>query len=153
MYANFFVSICFIYHLFQHFRYKLMSPVDFHMKNVAPIIQSRTKPGAKPMKSRNPNETVLVIGGWSSGTSNQGDGPCGHIEAGGNFDVANKPWKAMKFPLNHKRAYHGIGQVKNEVIIFGGFDKLLTFTEESYPKSTFAFDTIKKVIFKSNYNS
>ena len=92
------------------------------MKNVAPIIQSKIKPGAKAEKSRNPNEIVLVIGGWSSWTSNQTDGPCGNIEAGGNFDVANKPWKSMKFPLHHKRAYHGIGQVKNEVIIFGGFD-------------------------------
>merc|ERR1712218_98131 len=48
-------------------------------------------------------------------------------------------------PIGRNRAYHGIGLVKDEVIVFGGFDKFEVHTESSYPKTTFSFDTKKKV--------
>ena len=128
---------------------KVVVPISIS-KPDAPISKPPIKPltrGARAVRNpRNPNEIVLMIGGW---TSSLPDGPTGNIEAGGNFDVTFHPWRTMKFPLVHKRAYHGIGLVNNTVIVFGGFNKLDNFSEESleesYPKSTFAFDTIKKV--------
>ena len=80
----------------------------------------------------------MAIGGWSS---NVPDGPYEKIEAGANFHLT-RPWRKMKFPLEQKRAYHGMGLINNVVYLFGGFQKASDeATEENYPKTTFAFDT------------
>ena len=93
------------------------------------------------LNPRNPNEMVLAIGGWKSSNP---DGPCQHIEIGANYEVLTQPWKKIKASHNMpvKRAYHGIGLVNNIMYLFGGFFRHQGYR---YPRSTFAFDTIKKV--------
>ena len=90
------------------------------------------------MSPRNPNEMVLAIGGWKY--SNPNHGPCKHIEIGANYGVLTQPWKKIKASHNMpvKRANHGIGLVNNIMYLFGGYF-------EGFHRSTFAFDTIKKV--------
>ena len=54
----------------------------------------------------------------------------------------------MKFPMEQKRAYHGMGLIQNVIYLFGGFQKVsdeATLPTENYLKSTFAFDATKKV--------
>ena len=132
--------------LFKHVRYSQMSK-DFRSTEVYNFFSeneafsrkfgklSMTSGKSKP---RCPKEFVLAIGGWSS---NFPDGPYEKIEAGANFHLT-RPWRKMKFPLEQKRAYHGMGLINNVVYLFGGFQKASDeATEENYPKTTFAFDT------------
>ena len=137
--------------LFKHVRYSQMSK-DFRSTEVYNFFSeneafsrkfgklSMTSGKSKP---RCPKEFVLAIGGWSS---NVPDGPYEKIEAGANFHLT-RPWRKMKFPLEQKRAGHGMGLINNVVYIFGGFSD--EATEENYPKTTFAFDTTadKKVSY------
>ena len=133
--------------LFKHVRYSQMSK-EFLNNEVLNFFSNEEFSGKfrkisitlGKFNPRCPKEFVLAIGGWSS---NLPDGSCEKIEAGSNFHLT-RPWKKMKFPLEQKRAYHGMGLINNVVYLFGGFQK---FSEENYPRTTFAFDTMadKKV--------
>ena len=119
---------------------------DVNMKNA--MRQSLTNSKSIALNPRNPNEMVLAIGGWKA---SRPDGPCQNIEIGANYGVLTQPWKKIKPRHNMpvKRAYHGIGLVNNIMYLFGGFfhhpDAQVPGNFEGYPRSTFAFDTIKKV--------
>ena len=85
---------------------------------------------------RNPNEMVLAIGGYCNGEL------CQHIEIGANYGVLT--WKEIKAIYNMpvKKASFGIGLVNNIMFIFGGWSPE---SPEGCRRSTFAFDTVKKV--------
>jgi hypothetical protein len=144
--------------LLNHVRYQNMNP-DFKKNVVHSMEDVNLKNAMSPFKwrsltnrtgielnPRNPNEMVLAIGGWKA---LKPDGPCQHIEIGANYGVLT--WKTIKarHKMPVKRAYHGIGLVNNILYLFGGFfhhpNAQLPGNFEGYPRSTFAFDTIKKV--------
>ena len=98
------------------------------------------KDSMEDVNPRNPNEMVLVIGGWNACQ------PMEPMEIGANFGVLTQPWKKIKAIHNHnmavKRAGYGIGLVNNIIFLFGGLSEVNpTLTT----RSTFGFDTIKKV--------
>ena len=134
--------------LFKHVRYSQLTKeflntevVNFFSENEA--FSGKFKKTLGKSKPRCPKEFVLAIGGWSS---NDPDGPCEKIEAGANFHLMTRPWKKMKFPMEQKIAYHGIGLIQNVIYVFGGFQKVSDeATLDNYLKSTFAFDATKKV--------
>ncbi len=122
---------------------------DVNMKNVrSPFKQQYlTNKRNVALDPRNPNEMVLVIGGWKASNP---DGPCQNVEIGANYGVLTQPWKTMKasHKMPVKRAYHGIGHVDNIMYLFGGFfhhpNAHVDGNIEGYSRSTFAFDSIKK---------
>jgi hypothetical protein len=138
--------------LLNYVRYQNMN-ADFK-KNFVDSMEdvNMKKRKSNELHPRNPNEMVLAIGGWKALNP---DGPCQHIEIGANYGVLTQLWKKIKARHNMpvKRAYHGIGLINNIMYLFGGFfhhpDAQVPGNFEGYPRSTFAFDTIKKV---SKYN-
>jgi len=133
---------------YQNMNADLLNPVeDENMINAMSKQRSLKNMKGLALKPRNPNEMVLAIGGWKALNP---DGPCQHIEIGANYGVLTQPWKKIKATHNMpvKRAYQGIGLVDNIMYLFGGFfhhpDAKVPGNFEGYPKSTFAFDTIKK---------
>ena len=142
-------------YLLNHVRYQYMgedfSPINFFknvrnffknvwklMKNpMSPFIrQSLTNRGSMELNPRNPKEMVLAIGGGHCS-----NGAMAHIEIGANFGVLTQPWKEVKaiYNMPGERAFYGIGLVNNILYVFGGLGS------EGFTRSTFAFDTIKKV--------
>ena len=128
---------------------------DVNMKNAMSPFKRRSLANSKSiaLNPRNPNEMVLAIGGWKALNP---DGPCQHIEIGANYEVLTQPWKKIKARHNMpvKRAYHGIGLVNNIMYMFGGLfhhpddqgpDDQVAGNFWNVSRSTFAFDTIKKV--------
>ena len=134
--------------LLNHVRYQNMN--EDSKKNFVDSMEdvNMKKRRRNELHPRNPNEMVLAIGGWKALNP---DGPCQHIEIGANYGVLTQPWKKIKARHNMpvKRAYHGIGLINNIMYLFGGFfhhpDAQVPGNFEGYPRSTFAFDTIKKV--------
>jgi len=94
------------------------------------------KDSMEDVNPRNPNEMVLVIGGWNA---------CQPMEIGANFGVLTQPWKKIKAIHNHnmavKRVGYGIGLVNHIMYLFGGLSE---GNPRLATRSTFAFDTIKK---------
>jgi hypothetical protein len=144
-------------YLLNYLRYQNMN-ADFKKNFVDSIVPccslSLTNSKSIALNPRNPNEMVLAIGGWKLSKIDDDDyhdGPCQHIEIGANHGVLAEPWKKIKASHNMpvKRAYHGIGLVNNLIYLFGGIshhpDDQVPGNFEGYPRSTFAFDTIKKV--------
>ena len=123
---------------------------DVSLKNAMSPFKRRSLTNRRriELNPRNPNEMVLAIGGWKA---SKPDGPCQHIEIGANYGVLTQPWKTIKasHKMPVKRAYHGIGLANNIMYLFGGFfhhpNAQVPGNIEGYPRSTFAFDTIKKV--------
>ena len=143
-------------YLLNHVRYQYMdedfSPMNFFknvrnffknvwklMKNpMSPFIrQSLTNRGSMELNPRNPKEMVLAIGGGHCSNC-----AMAHIEIGANFGVLTQPWKEVKaiYNMPGERAFYGIGLVNNILYVFGGFG-----SDKRSTRSTFAFDTIKKV--------
>ena len=135
--------------LLEHVRYQNIN-VDFK-KNPFKWVYWKIRKSIA-LNPRNPNEMVLAIGGVSLTPWRH----CQHIEIGANFGVLTQPWKKIKAKHNMpvKRADHGIGLVNNIMYMFGGYfhhpddqgpDDQVAGNFWNVSRSTFAFDTIKKV--------